>query len=184
MTELDYYRILGLAKGSTTEEIKKAYRMKARMYHPDINPTPEARDMFILATEAYEFLISSAARKNEEDEAYRKFMNDWSRYRQEKVRHKARVYARTSYSKFRNTDFYKTTRIYDGTSAVFALLIAILVLVYAIVGYIYRINHPLPGFEPPKVSALVIFLILGMVLFVFSIVILKIYLQSSKRKKR
>ena len=54
----DYYRILGLSSEATVEEIKKAYRSKARQYHPDINNAPDAKDHFIIITEAYDFLVS------------------------------------------------------------------------------------------------------------------------------
>jgi DnaJ-domain-containing protein 1 len=35
---IDYYKILGLDKTSSTDDIKKAYRKLARKYHPDLNP--------------------------------------------------------------------------------------------------------------------------------------------------
>ena len=53
----DYYDILGVSKGASTEEIKKAYRKVAMQHHPDRNPGDKAsEDKFKEAAEAYEIL--------------------------------------------------------------------------------------------------------------------------------
>jgi len=53
----DYYEVLGISKGATAAEIKKAYRKKAIEFHPDKNPgDSNAEDMFKKAAEAYEIL--------------------------------------------------------------------------------------------------------------------------------
>jgi molecular chaperone DnaJ len=53
----DYYEVLGLQKGASKDDIKKAYRKLAIQYHPDKNPgNKEAEEKFKEATEAYEIL--------------------------------------------------------------------------------------------------------------------------------
>ncbi len=57
MSKRDYYDVLGLARGATADEIKKAYRKKAKELHPDRNAdNPEAESQFKEANEAYEVL--------------------------------------------------------------------------------------------------------------------------------
>merc|ERR1711953_1050028 len=52
----DYYRILGVARGASEEEIKKAYRKLALKYHPDKNQTTGAEEKFKEIGEAYDVL--------------------------------------------------------------------------------------------------------------------------------
>ena len=63
----DYYEVLGLSKGASADEIKKAYRQLAKKYHPDLNPdNKEAEAKFKEVNEAYE-ILSDPTKKEKYD---------------------------------------------------------------------------------------------------------------------
>lgn len=60
----DYYKVLGVARSASAEDIKKAFRKLARKYHPDVNPgDKKAETKFKEINEAYEVLSDSDKRK-------------------------------------------------------------------------------------------------------------------------
>jgi molecular chaperone DnaJ len=64
MSKRDYYEVLGVDKGASEQDIKKAYRRVAMKFHPDRNPDdPEADAKFKEATEAYEILSTAEKRQ-------------------------------------------------------------------------------------------------------------------------
>ena len=64
----DYYEVLGISKGASEDEIKKAYKKMARKYHPDLNPgDKEAEEKFKEVNEAYE-VLSDADKKARYDQ--------------------------------------------------------------------------------------------------------------------
>jgi len=73
MEFVDYYKVLGLGKQATEQEIKKAYRKLARKYHPDLNPNDaNAKIRFQQVNEANEVLSDPIKRKQ-----YDQYGKDW-----------------------------------------------------------------------------------------------------------
>ena len=59
----DYYGVLGLSRGASDAEIKKAYRRLARDLHPDVNPDPAAKERFQEVSRAYQALTDPEKRR-------------------------------------------------------------------------------------------------------------------------
>jgi molecular chaperone DnaJ len=62
-TERDYYELLGVARGASEPEIKKAFRGLARELHPDVSDAPDAQERFREVVEAYEVLSKTETRE-------------------------------------------------------------------------------------------------------------------------
>lgn len=59
----NYYKVLGIEKNATEEEVKKAYRKMALKYHPDKNKAADAEEKFKQISEAYEVLSDPNKRR-------------------------------------------------------------------------------------------------------------------------
>lgn len=104
-----YYQVLGLTGGATQDEIRQAYRKLAKLYHPDVNKSPDAHQKFCEISEAYEFLMNywpKQAAKFETQQSYEQKYREhqhsaaYEQFRRE-AQERARKQARMRYEKFR-----------------------------------------------------------------------------------
>ncbi|WP_339838313.1 J domain-containing protein [uncultured Flavobacterium sp.] len=107
MEFIDYYKVLGISKNATADEIKKAYRKLARKLHPDINPNDkEAQVKFQQLNEANEVLSNPEKRKK-----YDKYGKDWEngeeyeKYKQQRQHSNASQQQSYSSNDFSGEDF-------------------------------------------------------------------------------
>lgn len=86
----NYYSLLGVRFNASKDEIKSAYRKLAKVMHPDVNKSPDAKERFQELSEAYEILSNETSRKKYDD-ILRMYKNKSSTWRD-------------TYSSFRETE--------------------------------------------------------------------------------
>lgn len=76
MSQKDYYKSLGLKKGASARDIKKAFRKLALKYHPDKSDEPDAEQRFLEIAEAYEVLRDPVKRSQYDQMGHSSFNKD------------------------------------------------------------------------------------------------------------
>jgi curved DNA-binding protein CbpA len=148
-----YYNLLGIDKNATQSEVKKAYRLLAKKYHPDLNPADDAQEKFIEVEVAYSCLSKNDSRlaydrllkygetKFSKSTAGRKYTNDVNR-RTTRGKRNADVHSRMTYNQYQRDELLRTS----STAVIIQSLITILIgtvlafLLYAIAVKIYGTN--------------------------------------------
>ena len=102
MSLIDCYNLLGISSGAGLDEIKKAFREKAKQYHPDLNSARDAQEDFIAVHTAYEIIVAHLNGK--QSRTFREepvsFAAAEVAMRRAAMRNRAENYARMKYEEF------------------------------------------------------------------------------------
>jgi curved DNA-binding protein len=107
MAFIDYYKILGVAKNATVDEIKKAYRKLARKFHPDLNPNDKiAEQKFKEINEAHEVLSNPENRKKyDEYGEHWKHADEYEKAKQQQQQYTQQHSGQTDFGGYNESDF-------------------------------------------------------------------------------
>jgi len=164
-----YYRILGIPSGSGLPEIKKAYRVKAKEFHPDLNKSSDAKEKFIKINEAYEFLINNQFRKSYISREVREQQyRGWVKHEREKARARAAYQAKKKFEQFKRSRIYKTTRILYTFYDFFAVIIGFIIILGVVYGLKVQSTFA-EGFTLNSILAAILLFCIGLIFITFSI---------------
>jgi hypothetical protein len=177
-----YLKVLGLNSSSNLADVRRAYRLKARKYHPDLNHAADASERFIAATEAYDFLTRYFSQPQAQIDYRAEVRNEWVKYRQEEARKRAKEYAEKRYNYFKSTEHYRSSAPTGIPVIIYSLLISIFIISGSIFGYIIRLEQVNEGFDPPTVSGFLGLLFIGIIFLSISVIYLIAYIQTKKAR--
>jgi hypothetical protein len=136
------YELLGVSKNASIEEIKKAYRSKAFLIHPDKNPSATASKEFISLTEAYEYIIAEKSGRN------KKYISPFTSAQTQKqkdyeeAKQRAREYARMRYEEFEKTEAFQAINALNVLldHLLFFVACALILGIPVVLGYFFELS--------------------------------------------
>lgn len=179
-----YFNILEVSPNSGILEIKRAFRKKAKKFHPDLNKDPGAQGRFILVNEAYEFLM-----KYYNQPGFRSEKTDEERYRDwvEKEKAKARVYAarqaRRQFEKYRNSKLYLTANLLYSIYDYFSLAVGLLIIFAAGFGLYIQKDFE-EGYNVASIVAGVLMIMIGGLFTYFSLMSIQNRKEAFKKRRK
>jgi hypothetical protein len=123
-----YESILGISSASSTDEIKKAFRSKAKQLHPDVNKNVDAHEQFILLQEAYDYFLNRKQGNNKSENDTAINYEVWVNQRREQARERARAYARMKYDEYLKSEDFKAVSALNVVFDFIGFLIILLLL--------------------------------------------------------
>lgn len=187
--EVNYYHILGLEASAEPADIKKAFRTMAKKYHPDVNKSSDANELFRLIYIAYN-VLSDPQKKALYDEMYapgsdssanESLRDDGFDEWKERARRRADHYARAGYGEFKKQEL----GIYEfiGSQVAGLIIIAFLFLlggILLVIGIITLSIGFREGFKPSAVFAGVLVVAIGVGLLRSFVKLSKVLYQTTR----
>ncbi len=191
MNDQNYYKILDIPLSADIEDLKKAYRQKVKIYHPDVSRLPDAEERFIRLTEAYEILLRKLMNPvpeqvkladPKESLIWEMRQNEWFRQQMEKIQQMAREQARMKFEDFKKTPTYRTTRTLSHGSDYVVFFLGFFIIVVAFIGVIDQyIRNEL---HVTNVVAALCVTFIGLVIIFYSVHQIRKYWKGFFRMKK
>ncbi|MFO7922420.1 MAG: DnaJ domain-containing protein [Bacteroidales bacterium] len=183
-----YYKILDVPENAGIREIKNAFRRKAKAYHPDINKSEEAHELFININEAYTYIMNLHTRdsygtsgRTSKGEYYRQ----WMEKERQKARQRAARRARMRFEEFRKSSIYKTTNMLSHMLDYFLLFLGFFVIIAAGIGLysqgLYITDNGEEIFNFKGVLADIVITVAGLLFIFTSLSNIKSYREKFRR---
>ncbi len=186
----NYYQILEISEQASADEIKKAYRRLAKIYHPDLNSNEGAQEKFIEIEEAYTCLSNSSSRR-----IYDRLLSDLRsgrtgsantsqrreqqyQKRRSRARANARYHSKMSYAQYRRDEKYRISPL--GRLLKFFLNVSTaILLIFPLVGLVDLLWAA--GINPDHgLFGISVFLIFSA--YIISVVALSVFYDNKIRK--
>jgi len=139
---LSNHHTLGISETASVDELKKAYRTKAMQLHPDKNASPNAQQMFIELTEAYEELLYQKTTGRTTYKAPFASTTSWKETERQAAKERAKEYAQMRYEEFEKSDAAHTIHSLNTilNHFIFLFVMAMLVSLPLAISYFYEFN--------------------------------------------
>jgi hypothetical protein len=138
-----YYQILGIPETAGIEQLKKAYREKVKVYHPDVSKLPDAEQLFISLTEAYEILLRRLSLEKELKENHVEHTNyiEWNELQKQwlheqmyRIRQMAYAQSKMKFEEFKKTPTYRATKALSKIADYVIFSVGFIIIIGAIIG--------------------------------------------------
>ena len=184
-----YLHILGVDQNANLNDIKKAYRIRAKELHPDRNDAPDAQEKFVSLTEAYEYLLENwmylkptrpkteaeIQAERERERAYRRWLWEESL----RIKKKAEEMSRMKFEEFKKTQVYRTTNMLSSLTNYLALLFGVAIIIGAFIGLFHQ-----PEEDELKVGNIIVVILTSCVGLVFIFYTIYEIVKNRKKEKK